>query len=220
MDCGSIPEIFQETGHGDFGLVQYQMVYLSEHLIFGREKRTASDNFYAGRPASRNHSFCRFLLDRHRAHKDEISPSQVVVMQAFHIHVDQPFFPLFRKHRCNGQQTEGWTACLSVNEFQSIPETPEGVRKFGINEECFHGTLQSIYVFSSTSKRLFKDLYTPDSPIFIISRFSGTLLFTKSHSYPQYTARRDRRVMKMLAEYHFKIAHGFVWPKVHSSGRT
>jgi hypothetical protein len=26
-----------------------------------------------------------------------------------------------------------------VNEFQGIPETPEGIREFRINEECFHG---------------------------------------------------------------------------------
>jgi hypothetical protein len=25
-----------------------------------------------------------------------------------------------------------------VNEFQGIPETPEGIREFRINKECFH----------------------------------------------------------------------------------
>jgi hypothetical protein len=30
-----------------------------------------------------------------------------------------------------------------VNEFQGIPETPEGIREFRVNEECFHATLPS-----------------------------------------------------------------------------
>ena len=66
---------------GPLSVAQHQMVYLPEQLMFGREQRTAGDDPDAGRPTSRKHTLHRFLLDGHRAHKDQISPSQVVVMQ-------------------------------------------------------------------------------------------------------------------------------------------
>src|SRR5208337_1238946 len=129
----AIPEIFQKAWQSDFSLVQHQMVYIRERLIFGREERTSGYNPDTDCPASRDHSFHRFFLDRHSAHKDEIGPLQVIVIQSLHVHVDQSFLPLFRKHRCYSQQSEGWTARLFVNELQGIPETPEGIREFRIN---------------------------------------------------------------------------------------
>jgi hypothetical protein len=141
-------EIFQETGQGDLGLVQHQMVYLPERFVFGREKRTAGDGADADCFSSRNHFFHRFFLDGHCTHKDEISPPEIIVQQAFHVHVDQFYSPRCRKHCGNSQQSEWRTARLSVNKFQCILEAPEGIREFRINEKCFHGTLLTCFTLT------------------------------------------------------------------------
>jgi len=139
MAGNAIAEIFEESGQSDLSLVQHQMVHIPVCLIFGREKRTAGHDPDTGLLASCNHFLHRFLLDGHRAYQDQISPPEGIIMQTFHVQVDQSLFPRLRKHRCNGQQAEGWTARLSVNEFQGVSETPEGIREFRINEECIHG---------------------------------------------------------------------------------
>jgi hypothetical protein len=74
MACIAILEIFHEAWQSDFGLVQHQMVYIPERLIFSREKRTVGDNPDAGCLSSRYHSFHRFFLNRHRAYNDEVRP--------------------------------------------------------------------------------------------------------------------------------------------------
>ncbi len=68
----------------------------------------------------------------------------------------------------------------------------------------------------SRLKRLFMDLYTTDFSDLCYKPFLGHSAIHKILQLS--TVRHDKRLTleKILAEYHFKIAHGFVWPKVHS----
>jgi hypothetical protein len=54
-------------------------------------------------------------------------------------------------------------ARLSVNKFQGVPETPEGIREFRIYEECFHEIPLILLLFLNLQVAL-NGFNTPDFP--------------------------------------------------------
>jgi len=130
----AVGQVCQEGWQSQLGFVEHKVVHIRESVMFHGKERPARHHLHPGLLAASNQCSRRIALHDHSTDKDIVGPRQVLLGQAGHIEVNQPFFPVGRQHSRYGQKAEWRCAGLFADKLERVFETPERVWKLGVDQ--------------------------------------------------------------------------------------